>query len=330
MVNSLNNYRAILFLSIFFFTVACLDEYDTPQIKNSERLLVVEGNIGDRETSIRLSRANNLNDNMPFPVYYARVVLENESGSLNEVLSLTDNGLYHTEIALDTEDRYRIHIQDEGDEYVSEYLELLNTPRIDSIGWEDNVGVFQVHVSTHDENNNTRYYLWRFEETWRYRAISSSDNIYQGNDETSEYIPCWRTEESTSIQIGSTINLVQDIVFKRPIHVIEPTASLRLSDRYSILIKQYAISKESFEFWQLLKQNTESLGTFFDPQPSQLPTNITCINNPDKPVIGFLSASKEQQERMFVNRRDLPFRNIPFASSFTCIGSKDRPEFWAN
>jgi len=326
MVNSLNHCRILLFLAIIFFVISCLEEYNPPQIKNSKRVLAVEGNIGDKETNIRLSRTNDLGENIPFPVYYAKVVLESESGSISKVLDMVGDGLYHVKKNLNIGERYRISIQDGDYEYVSEYLELLETPQIDSVGWEDNVGLFQVHVSTHDKNNDTRYYLWRFEETWVYNVVSNSDDMYAGN----EYRPCWRTESSTAIQIGTTINLTKDIIFKQPIHVIEPTTNLKLSKRYSILVKQYALSKEAYGFWQLLKKNTEGLGTFFDPLPSQLPTNITCIEDSDRPVIGFLSASSEQQKRMFVNKRDLPYRGIPFATSFGCRGSSEKPDFWIN
>jgi len=329
MANSLNRYQTTLLICIILFFISCLDEYNPPQIQNSERILVVEGNIGDKETNIRLSRTNNLSSNTPFPVYYARVILEKESDGTDKVLEMIGDGLYHAKEDLNIGERYRVLIQDGDYEYVSEYLELLETPQIDSVGWEDNVGLFQVHVSTHDKNNDTRYYLWRFKETWVYNVISNSD-IYGGSGENREYEPCWTTEASTSVQIGTTINLTKDIIFKQPIHVIEPTTNLKLSKRYSILVKQYALSKEAYGFWQLLKKNTEGLGTFFDPLPSQLPTNITCIEDSDRPVIGFLSASSEQQKRMFVNKRDLPYRGIPFATSFGCRGSREKPNFWRN
>ncbi len=77
-----------------------------------------------------------------------------------------------------------------------------------------------------------------------------------------------------------------------------------------MLVKQYALSREAFEYWQILKKNTESTGTIFDPQPSQLQGNIRCLSNPQEPVIGFVIASTVEQKRTFIAGRDLSYRFI--------------------
>lgn len=316
-------YRLIFFLAVVPFLTTCLDEYNPPEITNSETVLVVEGNISDTETRIRLTQTSNLSEDELIEVNNARVILENENGGFSVELTPESKGFYGVTVPLDNADKYRIQIQTEGNVYASEYLALLPTPTIDSVGWESVDDRFQVHISTRGDENSSRYYLWSFEETWLYRSRLPSNFIYEDNmvvprPRDEQINTCWSTEKSTSILIGTTINLSQNVVSKLPLHVIEPTQNLKLSNRYSILVKQYAISKEAFEFWDLLKKNSESLGTFFDPQPSQLPTNLTCISNPEKAVIGFVAASQEQQERIFVNRSDLPFRNIPFATVSFC------------
>lgn len=323
MEGSINLYQVLSFLAIMIFMSACLDEYNPPEIVNSESVLVVEGNISDTGTAIRLTQTANLSEDVLIPVDNALVRIENEDGSFRFELSSGSEGFYNAIVPLAENDKYRIRIQAEGNEYVSEFLSLLPTPAIDSVGWESVDDRFQVHVSTQGDENSSRYYLWSFEETWMYSSRYPSFFIYRDGapePRTAEELIsiCWKTGSSTSIQIGTTINLEENVVSKQPIHVIEPTQNLKLSRRYSILVKQYAISKEAFEFWDLLKKNSESLGTFFDPQPSQLPTNLTCTNDPDKPVIGFLSASQVQEERIYVNRSDLPFRNIPFATVSSC------------
>ncbi len=78
-----------------------------------------------------------------------------------------------------------------------------------------------------------------------------------------------------------SINMKQDI----------PTGSEKLSVAYSDLIRQYAISKEAFNFWTNLKKNTEQLGSLFDLQPFTELGNIQCINNPSVKCIGYISFS---------------------------------------
>lgn len=319
----LSHWSTICIITTSIFITGCLDEFNPPEIANSETLLVVEGNISDVETNIKLTSTTPLGTDGLLPVDNANIQLESENtGSSNNLIPL-GNGQYQLSATLGFNDKYRIRIETESDIYVSEFLELVSTPAIDSVGWEEVDDLFQVHVSTHDDSNQTRYYLWNFEETWLYRSRYTSNYIYGD----SSLIPrrrdqristCWRTLSSTSILVGTTINLTEDVVFKEPLHRIVPEDNLKLSNTYSILVKQYALTEDAYNFWELLKKNSESLGTFFDPQPSQLPSNITCISNPDRQVIGFISASQEQQERIFVKRSDLPFRNIPFAPSSFC------------
>lgn len=315
--------RAMLLIVISLFLSTCLDEYNPPEISQSESILVVEGNISDSNTRIKLTQSTKLSEDRLVELTNARVLLENETGTFSENLVNNSDGFYTTETSLDTNDKYRIQIQTEGEVYASDYLEILPTPAIDSVSWESVDDAFQVQVTTHDNTNDLRYYLWTFEETWSYRARYPSLFIFRDDQiisrtEEEEFFICYSSKPSSAIQIGTTINLDENVVFKQPIHVIEPTESVKLSRKYSIIVKQYSISQEAYEFWQLLKKNSESLGTLFDPQPSQLPSNLTCISNPQKPVVGFVIASREQQERIFVKRKDLPFSRIPFFQGFSC------------
>jgi len=59
---------------------------------------------------------------------------------------------------------------------------------------------------------------------------------------------------------------------------------------YSIEVTQYALTPEAFTYWELLKKNTEQLGSIFDASPSSSLTNIAAINSKDL-VIGYVSVS---------------------------------------
>ena len=153
-------YRLIFFLAVVSFLTTCLDEYNPPEITNSETVLVVEGNISDTETRIRLTQTSNLSENELIEVNNARVILENENGGFSVELTPESKGFYGVTEPLDNADKYRIQIQTEGNVYASEYLALLPTPTIDSVGWESVDDRFQVHVSSRGDENSSRYYLW--------------------------------------------------------------------------------------------------------------------------------------------------------------------------
>ncbi len=92
-------------------------------------------------------------------------------------------------------------------------------------------------------------------------------------DTTTQTDSCWRTANSTNILVGSSIALSEDVISYFPIAII-PQHTEKLSKRYSILVRQYAINAESFRYMQLIQKNTEQLGGLFDGQPSQLEGNI--------------------------------------------------------
>jgi hypothetical protein len=55
-----------------------------------------------------------------------------------------------------------------------------------------------------------------------------------------------------------------------------------------------------------MKKNTESTGTIFDAQPSELIGNIHSISNPGDPVIGFIDICQIQESRIFISNDQLP------------------------
>src|SRR5690606_11887431 len=109
---------------------------------------------------------------------------------------------------------------------------------------------------------------------------------------------------SANILIASSAKLQSDRIAEAPLLQI-PTGSEKLGWRYSILVRQYALDKNAYEFYDLMKKNTESIGTIFDPQPSEIRGNFTCITNPEEPVIGHVTASTVTEKRIFINSTEV-------------------------
>jgi len=92
--------------------------------------------------------------------------------------------------------------------------------------------------------------------------------------------------------------------------------------KYSILVTQYSITKEAFDYWKQLKKTTEEIGTLFGPLPSQLTGNFSSIQNPKELVIGFFSIGSVAENRIFIESKELvaaaqydtPYRNCELFS----------------
>jgi hypothetical protein len=299
---------------------ACRKAYTPPAVAFAGSYLVVEGviNSGGDSTILKLSRTVKLNDTTKLnPETGATVTLEGEDGNTFPPLkeSATVKGSYiNPSLVLTPGKRYRIRIKSGLSEYLSDYAESKITPSIDSVTYAlshtYNAGL-RVNVNTHDATGKSIYYKWDYAETYQYRTPydsrwkSNGDTVLPRNLVTDEINHCWRTTYSDHVIIGSSEKLNRDVISQLSLTVV-PSTSEKISEEYSILVKQYALTKEAYQFWENLQKNTEKLGSIFDAQPSQLPTNIHCISNPAEPVIGYLSICTVTSQRIFV-----PFLTLP-------------------
>jgi hypothetical protein len=300
---------AIVFLSVF----SCTQSYAPPAIKGNNNFLVVDGfiNTGSDSTIFNLSNSVNLGDSAPMAAVTGAQILVQGSGGYSSQLLELGNGRYGSAaLNLDTSQQYRVSISTpNGNQYLSKFTQVLQTPPIDSISWKQLSSGVQLLVSTHDPQQQVNYYQWQFAETWEYHANFFSyvifvDSVLVSRDSSQETYACWSSANSTDILVGSSAGLSQGIIFDQPLTTI-PSASVKLSVEYSILVKQSALTKEAYTFWENLKANTEELGNLFGPLPSEVSGNIVCVNNPSLPVLGYVSAGNVQEQRIFINNLQL-------------------------
>ena len=276
-------------------------------------ILVVEGLINPTDSTIvNLSRTVTIaNKTTANPETKAVVTIENATSTVY-TLSETTKGTYITPaLVLDNTKQYRLRIKtSNGKTYLSDLVDVKVTPPIDSVGYTISATGLQVYVNTHDATNNTRYYKWNYRETWQFRSEYISYEVSNGkslNNRTPSQLVqfCFGSDTSTTTLINSTVALSSDVVYQFPISSITSTSE-KLETKYSILLRQQALTTEAYTFWQNLKTNTEQLGSIFDAQPSTSFGNIHNINNSAEPVIGYISAGTIQRKRIYINKTDLP------------------------
>jgi len=303
----------------------CKKPYNPPAIGAAPNLLVVEGNInpGSDSTIIHLTHTLSLSapaDTLPTPELDATVSVESDANATYPLTAIGNGYYVSTGLNLSTTNNYRLKIITSNNKtYQSDYVPVKNSPSIDSVNFNvQNTGV-QVNVSAHDISNNSRYYMYKYQETWIIHAdydsglelIKGTDGsgnmIYSvvGRQPQDQIFQCWSSDASTSIILGSTDKLTKDILLNSPVTFID-SHSEKISNRYSILVKQYTLTKEAYEYYQLLSKNTEKIGSIFDPQPSMLTGNIHNVADPSEQVIGYVTAGTFTQQRVYINRYDLP------------------------
>ena len=169
----------------------------------------------------------------------------------------------------------------------------------------------EIKVNTHDDSDQTRYYRWEWIETWEIiTPITSS--FYP--DEAR----CWQTAGTGMISIGTSEHLIHDVIEDYPIYFVS-TETNKLRIKYSVLVNQYSLSREAYSYWKNLQDITQNTGTLFDPTPAMVTGNISNTSNPEIPVLGIFQASALKQERIFIDRAEIPNAQDIASGYSSCI-----------
>lgn len=311
-----------LLFGLFAFA-GCKDKYVSPYKSPPTGYLVIEGFIaGNGPTKFVLSHVIPLpGDSVPPPETGAKVSVEGDDNTVYP-LSEVGNGAYGADgLPLNKAVKYRLRVQTKGGkEYQSDYVGYKPTPAIDSVNWIVNPNQMVIYANTHDPANATRYYQWAYDELWEYHSAENSNLKYIDSNVSIVVRPlneqiykCWQSGVSTSILIGSSAKLAQDEIYRQPLLAIDVT-SIKVSVLYRITVRQYALTKEAYDFLSIMQKNTESLGSIFDVQPSAVNGNIHSVTDPNERVIGYVSAGTVQQQVMYISRAQVP----GWQYSFSC------------
>ena len=322
-------------------TCSCKRNYAPLVVTTNHNYLVVEGVIsaGGDSTIIKLSRTIQISAaNKHKYEIGAKVTVNDDQGTtypLNEV----DSGRYNAAAITDASRKYRLNITTtDGKTYQSDLVPVDVTPPLDSVEFEAVSNDVNIYADTHDATNKTKYYRWDYVETYIWESIMDEpwefDNSYKAvsnkfrlRTPAEQVHLCYDNKDDGTVFVASAANLKQSVVNRIPITQIASTDE-RIVHKYSIAVKQYAISSAAYTFWAQIKKNTEQIGTIFDVQPSEIQGNIRCTSNPGVPVVGYISASTVSQKRIFIDRTMLPAWPILPQTEPCAFQKLPVPPFW--
>ncbi|MEO7212597.1 DUF4249 domain-containing protein [Mucilaginibacter sp.] len=307
----------ICILGLGAAVAGCRKTYAPQVVSSGNTLLVVEGVIdpGSDSTFIKLSHTVKISDTTKVAAEKG-ATLTVEGNGLSVPLTELRPGVYACPpLNADATQKYRLRVKlSNGKEYLSDDEEAKVTPPIDTITYEPTFRGLKISASAHDPSGKTRYYRWDYDEDWRFNAkFFSSYKVVNGvifpRTPADLRFSCFSSHASTVVVLGSSVKLAQDVISDQPILTIDSTSE-KISIRYSILLKQYALSKAAFGFYENIKKNTEQLGSIFDAQPSEIAGNVHSTTNPAEPVIGYVSVCTVQSKRIFIDKTELPAKWI--------------------
>ncbi len=307
----------------------CVKSYNAPVPDAAKSYLVVDGYIRTNGPStFRLSRTLGLTASQPQAESQAKVLIQDDAGT-EYPLSERPAGTYtlSQRQPLDSTRRYQLRIVTSGGkEYQSDLVPVQLTPPIDTISWRATGEGVQLYVSAHGAPGRpTTYYRWDYQETWRYTSAfyshlfydKASNSLVQRNG---DIYNCWSTVGSSTINLGSTAALSQDVLSQQPL-VLIPNKSAKLRIRYSIMVLQYGQTADEYKYWETLKKNTENIGSLYDALPTQLTGNLHNLADPAEPVLGYVGAHSVRAHRIFIDRSELPLPpNFLFDTGYESCG----------
>ncbi|RAI85771.1 DUF4249 domain-containing protein [Algoriphagus yeomjeoni] len=308
------NRLVLLIFSCILLLSGCREPFN-PEIEPADlSVLVVEGYL-DTEglpSKLKLSYTQNIQTTDSFVPSYpsAQVFLRSESG---EQYPLTDLGSGEFEFANDIPENqdYRLYIStNDGRSYTSDLLRPILTPEIIDVGFVQNELGVEVYLTTKGDENADDF-LWTFEETYAFRPKfpsyykfdpETADIVFRGQDERTDL--CYRGSVSSDLILETSSRFEDQFVFRQSITQILENDE-RLGLKYSILISQKALDKKASEFWEILRKNSDDIGSIFSPLPSNIGGNINNDQNPDAPVVGFVSLGTIRQKRLFISVQEV-------------------------
>ncbi|MDA3822677.1 MAG: DUF4249 domain-containing protein, partial [Bacteroidales bacterium] len=211
--------------------------------------------------------------------------------------------------------QYSLYLRtNDGKEYESSYELMHPSMPIDSLYFnldqksgnnpEDIINGISFQADFTVDKNMGEYVRWQLTETYEFHNPLHVGYIY-GLDrhriplpDTSSWRTCWITNDLTEYYTQSLRLLKNGEYFGKRLNFVS-NETQRLNHGYSLLVKQYTISKNAFIYWNDLKENSEALGGLFNKQPSILYSNICNIDDEEELVIGYFSVSSASEKRIF-------------------------------
>jgi hypothetical protein len=315
-------------LGIACTLLTCIDPY-TPELKNFESRLVVDALVTDENRSnyVILTRTIENTEDVPLRVTGATVIINDDLGN-STLLVEKSPGEYRTDSLTfrgAPGRTYTLSIETgTGEKYESTPSLMYPVTDIDSIYFskdqllsgktgEMTPGI-SVFIDSREESERS-YYRWSYEEWWKFQAPEPKMFDYI-NDSTivpvaEIKLTCWANKRSDVIDIENTVQGNSSGFIKKPILFIASEETNRLLIQYYVEVRQLSLSKEEYQFWELMLQLYESGGDIFDKQPFQIFSNIHNVTNPGEPIIGYFQVSAAKLIHKYITYNEIAGLDLP-------------------
>lgn len=325
-------------LTYLFFTLlltSCVEVYDVTHNLNAD-VVTVDGFVTNSRgltVNLRVSRSNGKN-------YYAEPLrdctVEVKVGD-GSVVKLTEfsSGVYVAPNSFEGKvgQTYQLYFKTPaGKTYESEKETLVASPPIDKLYYQFNqngildrtgkrtaFSSLDVFADLKDPADQRNYYLWRwmdFEEQGvcatceggRLDATTKQCITDRNSRITYDYRCeglCWEIFYSNEVNILSDVFSNGRKIEARPVAKI-PFYAVGAGFGNStalVEIQQFAISANAYEYYKILRDQTQNTGYLTDTPPAAIIGNVRNINDASEQVVGYFGAAGIAKSRILLDKR---------------------------
>lgn len=316
-MTSIKNFKIFFLIAAFFVVYSCVEPYDF-ETETFEDALVVEAILTDeiKFQKIQISRTYRLEEDLPKAESFADVVVTDDQGNNFSFYEMTP-GKYisHVEFRVQPQRDYQLHIQtQDGGSYSSDPTQLVPGNDIEDLyaervvlQGEDGIALL---VDSENSQSGSKYALYEYEETYKIvspivvrSTIEFEGNNWQVVPNNKQETICFNTVPSKDIILSNTSTLSSNNLDSFLVRFIKKDDPV-LSQRYSILVKQYSLTGEAYSYYSTLKKISSSESLLSQNQPGFVNGNMYSLNDDDEKVVGFFTLSEVSTKRIYFNYYD--------------------------
>jgi len=319
----------ILIILVAMFS--CIEPFTPDLGESATDKYVVYGQLTNEEgyQYVKISLSSKVDEPAFIPLRSCRVDILDDKGhtyGMNE----SEAGIYRIWMSssdLKPGTSYQIRVvTPSGVEIVSDFDQMPVSPPVDSLWYTVEEGPpdnpardlpgIQFHLDLDAGGTGSHYFRWELTETWERHATYPKiwwydGRIHQTDPPDYSLFICYNTEQIKNIYTLSTANLAANRYQAFQLNYVGNNSS-RLAIMYSLLVRQYAMSRAAYEYWDQLRVNSNNQGGLYEKQPIRVRGNLEVVNAPGKEVLGTFNAVSVQEKRIFVN--DVPGLELDYES----------------
>jgi Domain of unknown function (DUF4249) len=311
----------ILLICVVFIVTGCLDTIDIDIQKSSQESIIIQGTLTKSGDAAEVKIFTNLSSSQfrpTIPIRVKSVLLINDAGQNIELKesgdgqysqSFVDSHAFKFEAGMAFKCKV-ITIND--DVYESTFKSLKTTPKIDQMSFKRaeitaaSPGVVDIYLNTLLSGLEVKDRIFKWDVIQSYKFTEQLEGFDPGR-------LCYATNriELLSVPLLDARNnagsaLTNFSVSKRKV-------DYHFSEGYYCTVVQQIIDPETYNFFVAYNALIVREGNIFEPPAGKIPTNIYCINRPEKSAYGYFYAVEQDTARIYIDPKDvgMPARQCP-------------------